>query len=62
MAYFYFIGIILSFLATLYAAYKETKSGNSIDEFPGVIAGISLLSWIGFILIIYNLYKRDLLF
>ena len=51
----YIVGIIVSLILTLllYSYYKNHNDSGEVAEFTG-FAGISLLSWVGVILLVFE--------
>lgn len=56
--YTYIVGMVLAFILGCIEAYRRHKKGESIEQFPGMIAQLSLLSWLYVVMFFKNLYKE----
>lgn len=50
--------MILVFMLGCIEAYRRHKNGESIEQFSGMIAKLSLLSWLYVVMFFKNLYKE----
>lgn len=56
--YAYCIGVIAAFILGCIDAYRRSKRGENIEQFPEMIAPIALMSWLYVFMFFRDLFRN----